>query len=331
MKKLLILGTLLMSAPFVSFAQTPATAAPTTETTIVTKPGLLPGDFFYFLDQWGEYLSLAITFNKENKARKHLEYAKERVAEMNDVLKNQNAKLDDIASAKENFDAQIADAAALVKNEKDSGADVAGLAREIDDELDLSKNELKDIFKGHQDRSSRAEEEIRAKLESLSPTDPQAQGLTQALESITKEKGNAIKEEEGLDIGLMDEQALFEEVMGKEMAAQKHMDQAMRLRDRMGQGLPTGFATSSDKFMKDAQEAMKRGDFESVKRMSKEAERALEKAREMQGDIGMPTMPRNNGTMDNDNEAAGDIVGGQFDNLERNMNDSEKMMEGLGR
>lgn len=330
-----------MSAPLVSFAQTEAATVPATETTVAAKPGLLPGDFFYFLDRWSEALNLAITFNKENKARKHIEYAKERVAEMSEVLKRPGAKIEDVTSVKESFDTQIADAAALVKAEKDKGADVAGLAREIDDELDLSRTDLKDIFKEHKNEAFRAEEVLRAKLESLSPTDPQVQGLTEALQSITKEKENAMKEEDGLDADFMDEQALFEEVMGKEMSAAKHMDQAMQLRDRdrMEQGLPAIFATSSEGFMKGARDAMKRGDFESAKRMSKEAERALEKAREMRGDIkmGMPIMPPSQGmpiykgTMDLDNQAAGDMVGGQLDDFERNMNDSERMMEGLGR
>lgn len=323
MKKILIAGIMLMATPFVSFAQTAATGtistATTTVTTTVIDPGLVPGDFFYFLDRWGEALNTTFTFNKEKKAKLHLEYAKERVAEMKDVLSKPNAKLEDVASAKENFDAQIADAASLVRSEKEKGADVANLARELDDELDATHGELKDIFKEHKDKSARAEEEIRAKLASLPADAPQVQGLTQALESITKEKGDAVKEEGDLDLNLMDEQATFEEVMGKELSAQKHVEQAMRLRGIL-EGL-AGQAPSheAEQLMKQAQEAMLHGDFDAAKRMSKEAEKGLEKAKDAtKSDI--------SGT----NET-GDISTENIDNLEQNIKESEKKIEDLPR
>lgn len=230
MKKLLILGAVLMSVPLASFAQAGTTtgtqATGVTPATTVTDPGLLPGDFFYFFDRWAEALNMAITLNSESKARKHLEYAKERIAEMGKVLEDPRAKLEDVAGAKDDFDERVANAAAIVKSEKDKGNDVSDLARELDDELDDADEELKDILREHGDEASKAEAEIRAKLAALSPTDPQVQGLTQALESITKEKNDARKEEDDLDTDLDDEQALFEEVMGKELSAQKHKEQA---------------------------------------------------------------------------------------------------------
>ncbi|MBI5798664.1 MAG: hypothetical protein HZB10_01915 [Candidatus Yonathbacteria bacterium] len=331
MKKIFIAGALLMSIPFVSFAQTTATGTVDTATTTLTDPGLVPGDFFYFLDRWSEGLNLAFTFNKEKKARKHLEYAKERVAEMKDVLKKPNAKIENVTSAKENFGSQIADAASLVKSEKDKGSDVANLARELDNELDVSRDDLKDIFKEHKDKSSRAEKEIRAKLSALTPTDPQVQGLTQALEAITKEKGDAMKEDGDIDTDLMDEQALFEEVMGKKISAQKHMEQTMRLRDRMGQDMPADFSVSSEKLMKQAQEAMKRGDFESARRMSKEAEQSLEKVREMR-DV-LEGGPFDGGAqMMRDGADTTEIVGElNVDDLEQELQKGERMMDELVR
>lgn len=362
MRKLLILGAVLISVPFVSFAQTSATGtvtAPVVAETAVSAPGLLPGDFFYFFDRWTEALNLALTFNKENKARKHLEYAKERIAEMGKVLENPSAKLEDVKSAKDNFDTQVADAAAIVKSEKDSGADVAGLARELDDELDASKMELKDILKGHGNESSRAEEQIRAKLATLSPTDPQVQGLTQALESITKEKTDSMKEEDDLDIDLMDEQALFEEIMGKEMSAQKHIDEALRLRARLeglvGQ-LPADLVASSQALLDQANAADSRGDFEAVKKLSKQAKKILEKAQdsiEKSADDSdhdgisdsKDLDDDNDGTpdtkdLDDDNDGVSDVEESQdetdldetdVNDLEEEIKKGEKMMEGLNR
>lgn len=320
MKKLLILVAVLVSLPFVSFAQTSTTTAGDTGTITITitNPGLLPGDFFYFLDRWSEALSMAVTFNSENKARKHLEYAKERIAEMDKRLKDSETKLEDVMSAREDFDKRVAKAAAIVKTEKDKGSDVKNLARELDDELDEAEDALKDMIKEHKEKSIRAEEVIRAKLAGLSPTDPQVKGLAQALESILKEKTDAIKEEDDLDDDLLDEQELFEEIMGKELSAQKHLEQAMRLRERMEQGLPAGLSTSSEKLMRDAESAMKRGDFETAKRISEQAEDALDKVREIM--------------MDDDNDMdMEDLDTDDIDDLEEEIRKGERMMDEFNR
>lgn len=226
MKKILVVGAMMALIPFTSFAQTTSPSPVSTVT-----PGLLPGDFFYFMDRLSETLSLAFTFNNEKKVRKHLEYAKERVAEIGEVLTNPEAVLSDISAAKSDFDERVAKAVTLVKEEKNKGADVSDLAREIDDELDDSIEEIKEILKKHQERSSKAEEVIREKLSTLSPEDPQYKGLTQALESITKEKDSALKEGFDMDSSMSDEQADLEEVMGEELSERKHLEQEMRIRE----------------------------------------------------------------------------------------------------
>ncbi|MGB2580568.1 MAG: DUF5667 domain-containing protein [Minisyncoccia bacterium] len=341
MKKIIIVGIMFMMTPFVSFAQTAATETvavvptPTTATLVaqVADAGLAPGDFLYFIDRFSEALNVAFTFNKEKKARKHIEYAKERVAEMSEVLKKPESKLDDVADAKADFDKRIAEAATLVKSEKESGADVADLARELDDELDVSREALKGIFKAHKEKSSRAEEVIQAKLGRLTDSEaPQLKGLLEALSAITKEKQEATKEESDLDTELDDEREIFEEIMGKEMSAEKHFEQAMRLRTNF-----TGVAgqvpsQASEQLMKQAEEAMMRGDFDAAKMMSKEAERALEAAQEMNDDfragvMGAPTMM----DINNDDNENDDIDDSDIDNLEQEINRNEIMMQDFDR
>ena len=58
----------------------------------------------------------------------------------------------------------------------------------------------------------------------------------------------------------------------------------MKLRDLVGQGLPEGALREGDVFMKNAEEAIKRGDFEKAKKLSEDAQRAIERVREMQDD-----------------------------------------------
>jgi len=56
---------------------TPASAA--------ANAGVKPGSFFYFFDTTFEKVNLFFTFNPEKKAKKALEYADERLAEIEAV------------------------------------------------------------------------------------------------------------------------------------------------------------------------------------------------------------------------------------------------------
>lgn len=328
---------MLVASPLVSFAQatpvtitattpvvvatttvvTPAVATTTTLATpaVVVSAGLVPGDFFYFLDRWSEALNLALTFNQENKARIHLEYAKERVAEINDVLKKPDAKLDDVKTARDNFDAQVAGATAIVKAEKEKGVDVSNLALEIDNELDVSHNELKGTLSEHKNSNVKAEMEIRAKIDAINASGTasttsasELQGLNQALLSLAKEQVDATQDEASLDESVNKNQGDLEEVMGKEMSARKHLEQAIRLNENESIILSPEATVSSEKLMMGAQEAMKRGDFESARNMSKEVERAIEKDQEVRNASLESTMPRVDAVREMDREQ-GRIVG----------------------
>lgn len=63
----------------------------------LAESGMTPDSPFYFMERWGEKLSLMFTFNLERKLNKSLQYANERLAEM-DALLAQN-KIKAIAKA----------------------------------------------------------------------------------------------------------------------------------------------------------------------------------------------------------------------------------------
>lgn len=67
--------------------------------------GLTPDSPFYFMDRWGESLSLAFTLNDEGKAVKHLEFAQERLSEMQEV-----EQIDKIEDLQENFNKNLENA-----------------------------------------------------------------------------------------------------------------------------------------------------------------------------------------------------------------------------
>ena len=271
----------LLLAPQLSLAQTSTQASVTANaSTTVVAPGLLPGDFFYFLDKLAESLETAFTFNKEKKARIHLEYAKERVAEMKEILKDADARIDDVIKVKADVEAEVSLAALLVSEHKKNGSDVKELAKDLDDELDDIRDDLKDIFKEHKDEYSRAEISIRAKIAALAPGDSQLKGLTQALESITKEKDHADKEEEDVDEDLMDEQEIFEEAMGKDELSKEYEEEASELRNEIKANASLKIPAGTQKLILEAEVAAKLGDYEAAMKLLNQAEDAMEQAEE---------------------------------------------------
>lgn len=282
MNKSIFAGLLIIAVPLVTFAQTNATGTERAVGVITVKnPGLLPGDFFYFLDKLGETINLAVTFNKEKKARKHIEYAEERIAEINKVLKSENSRLEDIKDAKDDFELRIKIATDIVKSEKDGGRDVSELARELDDELESSKDDLREIFKGHKDRSSNAEERLIMQIASLSQGDPQLPGLTRALEMVSKEKDDSVKEEDDIDDDFASIEDALEEIMGKQISSKKHAEEVAQMATSLAGQVPDQAILSSRALLKKASDANTRGDFESARKYSKEAKEILKDAVEL--------------------------------------------------
>lgn len=282
MNKSIFAGLLIVVVPFITYAQTGTVGTEKAVGVITVKnPGLLPGDFFYFLDKLGETINLAFTFNKEKKARKHIEYAEERIAEMKEVLKSENSRLEDIKDVKDDFDLRIKIATDIVKSEKDGGKDVSGLARELDEELESSKDDLREILKGHKDRSSNAEERLIMQIASLSQGDPQLPGLTRALEMVSKEKDDSVKEEDDIDDDFASIEDALEEIMGKQISSKKHAEEVAQMATSLAGQVPDQAISSSRALLKKASDANARGDFESARKYSKEAKEILKDAVEL--------------------------------------------------
>ena len=65
--------------------------------------GLVPGNFFYFLDRFAEKVSLAITKNPTRKAEKALQYAEERFEELQAVVNVKSADEGEIQRALDGY------------------------------------------------------------------------------------------------------------------------------------------------------------------------------------------------------------------------------------
>lgn len=70
-----------------------------------TKAGTKPGNFFYFFDKAFEKAGLFFTFNPENKAKKALEHAEERLAEAEELANENNPEA--VKTAMENYKKNI--------------------------------------------------------------------------------------------------------------------------------------------------------------------------------------------------------------------------------
>ncbi|MFC2019337.1 DUF5667 domain-containing protein [Chloroflexota bacterium] len=87
-------------------------------------PGTTPDSPFYFMDKWGKQISLAFTFNAEEKAQKSLRYADERMAEI-DAMMVQN-KVKEATQAANEYQNCLQTATRNMERAKLKGADVSG-------------------------------------------------------------------------------------------------------------------------------------------------------------------------------------------------------------
>lgn len=84
-----------------------------------TSAGVTPGSFWYFFDTASEKVALFFTFNPENKAKKALEYADERLAEIESIAEEKNP--DAVKAAIADYEGNVALATEKSKEVKDKG------------------------------------------------------------------------------------------------------------------------------------------------------------------------------------------------------------------
>jgi len=109
--------------------------------------GLTPDRPFYFLDKISETLREFITLNKESKARLHVKFAGERIAEIKIILESKGLEAASFAAVQANLEKHTEKAVEIVKKEKSKGNDVSELAAEIVDSFHLQRAEAKEAFK----------------------------------------------------------------------------------------------------------------------------------------------------------------------------------------
>lgn len=286
MKQLLLIGAIAVSMPFMALAQTatPATTTPTVPTVTLPDAGLVPGDFFYFLDQWGEGINSFFTFSPEGKARLALKHAEERASEVHAVLGKKGADAPEVAQAKQDFESEMSLAASIVADQKAKGTDVSLFAKDINDEFDLSKDMLKEAYRGYHDDLKDAEKGLRDQLKEATKAGDAAavQAIQAQIQGMLDEQATVKDEEGSVDVGFDTEKQHLDEAMGDQQSAESHIANAERAYQMLVQDAQAGGLTLDQKavasyqqLIASAKEAFTAGDFETAKEDAKEAKRAL--------------------------------------------------------
>lgn len=161
MKKLTTLSILFVSLAFVVPMQ--ASAA--------TSAGVKPGSFFYFFDTTFENIGLFFTFDPEQKAKKALEYADERLSEIEAIAEEENPGA--VKTAIANYESNIALATEKSKEVKDNG-------------------QAESLFTSIADNASRNQEVLSAVLIKV-PEEAKA-AITQAIEASKRGQEEAAKQ-----------------------------------------------------------------------------------------------------------------------------------------
>ena len=98
-------------------------------------PGLTPSNFFYFLDRLGETLQEVFTFGAEAKVKLQLNFAAERVAELELELETKGVEAKGLEVARARLAEHIGRANKIISDEDSKGKDIKKLSEDFDGDL----------------------------------------------------------------------------------------------------------------------------------------------------------------------------------------------------
>lgn len=244
--------------------------------------GLVPGNFWYFLDRFTEKVEFFYTFNGESRAKLALEHAQERIAELNEVLFVDGIDSAHAMKAREGFDQEIVKASGIVKEKKSAHAE---LASRIDQDIETSRESLKAVYHNYHEALKKEGDELRSKIDNGNSDD----ALENRLAHIDDEILGLMDAEDALHNAFEQEKEHLAQVMGGEQSAKSHIANALRARARFVEEMKlSGMATSTlvsealssfDATLKKAENSLSLKDFESASDYAKDAQWELNDTR----------------------------------------------------
>lgn len=146
-----------------------------------TSPGVKPGNFFYFFDTSFEKIGLFFTFSPEKKARRALQYADERLAEIEGIAEEKDT--DAVKTAISNYENNVALAAEKSKEVTDK-AKAESLLTAIEDKTEKNQEVLSVVL-------TKVPEEAREAI--LRAISASKKGQEEAAKQIAELKGEVEK------------------------------------------------------------------------------------------------------------------------------------------
>jgi hypothetical protein len=138
--------TILISCLIITSLLFGGTAYAQDEELPLPDPGITPDSPFYFLDMFFEGMQEFFTFNPEAKARLHVAFAAERIAEIKVMLETKGVRAKGLDVAQARLEAHVARAVDIIESEQEKGSDVSALVHEILGDFHEQREAVKEAF-----------------------------------------------------------------------------------------------------------------------------------------------------------------------------------------
>jgi len=167
MKKIFLLIILLVLVGFIGSSvlaqevQKPVPLFPERLLPELPSPGFKYGDFFHFLDRWGEEIHEFFIFNPEARAVLQARLALERIAEINTLLEEKGANAPGLDWTQERVRRNMARVNEIFERQRAQGIEVAQMAKRLEIDFDVRQELLESVFGLEKDRLGFQKKEIR--------------------------------------------------------------------------------------------------------------------------------------------------------------------------
>ncbi len=284
MKTLKILAVSVLMMPVLVFGQV-ATTSTTTPEIVLPAAGLTPSSPLYFLNRVSEALQEFFTFNPEAKARLELQFAAERIAEIQKMLVDSGATAPGIDVAKARLADNLAKATAAVDSIKNSGKDTSALAKEVSDKITSEKLALKKVFNREDGSLSEQQKSLQEKISEANKAgdSAKAQELEKDLSSVGSERDALKKHEDESSQNFDSEDEKADSSLSLKEQAQSAIDDAKKSRAELLVEMPQLTAADlvlADKAISSAEDLFAKENYQAAKELAHQAESALERAKE---------------------------------------------------
>jgi hypothetical protein len=138
--------TILISCLIITSLLFGGTAYAQDEELELPDPGITPDSPFYALDMFFEGVQEFFTFDPQAKARLHVAFAAERIAEIKVMLETKGVEAKGLDVAQARLEAHVAKAVDIIENEKEKGNDVSALVHEVLDDFHAQREAVKGAF-----------------------------------------------------------------------------------------------------------------------------------------------------------------------------------------